>query len=215
MTSPSPVQVYCSLQRMRQLCLFSCWRTCVCVRRVCLRVENKRYFEVKKSSLGLEFIRFWRDSGRNKGKEWEFFFLLLRYATTWALSLSLSTSSFLIGPHPLTQDSLLFWSSIISCNVLNLESPSKSSASLQLCLFLHFLQLQIAIGLKSPGLRIFLMEINSPVPGLDFIAQSVETMLWSEDFSVEHFISSVHRLHISTDVLLISSFLHSFSCLYL
>lgn len=102
--------------------------------------EKKRHFEVKKSSLGLEFIRFWRDSARNKGKEWEFFFLLC-YATTWALFLSLSlslfTSSVLIGPHPLTQDSLLFWSSVISCNVLNLDSPSKSSASLQLCLFLY------------------------------------------------------------------------------
>lgn len=63
----------------------------VCVR-VCF-VKNKRHFEVKKkkkrSRLGLEFIRFWGDSGRNKSKEWGllFFFPLLRYATTWALSL--------------------------------------------------------------------------------------------------------------------------------
>lgn len=159
MTSPHPVQVYHSLQRMRHLCsVVEAQWDCACV------CENKRYFEVKKSSLGLEFIRFWRDSGRNKGKEWEFFFLLC-YATTWALSLS--TSSVLIGPHPLTQDSLLFWSSIISCNVLNLESPSKSSASLQLCLFLyffflHFGAVQIAncCWFYSPGLRIFLMEMN-------------------------------------------------------
>lgn len=53
---------------------FKGWDSSACsvvAERVC---ENKRYFEVKKSSLGLEFIRFWRDSGRNKGKEWEFFF---------------------------------------------------------------------------------------------------------------------------------------------
>lgn len=78
MTSPSSVQVYHSHQRMR-------WRQLrnVCV---CVCVKNKRLFEVKKSSLGLEFIRYWGDSGRNKSKEWELFFLL-RYATTWALSL--------------------------------------------------------------------------------------------------------------------------------
>lgn len=132
-----------------------CWSTTS--RSVCW---EKRYFEVKKSSLGLEFIRFWRDSGRNKGKEWVFFFFFpavlcnhLSSLTLLFLSLSVSlSSSVLIGPHPLTQDSLLFWSSIISCNVLNLESPSKSSASLQLCLFLHFShffvrrRLQIAVG---------------------------------------------------------------------
>lgn len=54
------------------------------------------------------------------------------------------------------------------------------------------------------------MEIKSRVPGLDLIAQSVETMLWSEDLlnkililiSSEHFMS---RLSISTDVLIIAS----------
>lgn len=106
-----------------------------------------------------------------------FFFRAVLCNHLSSLSLSLSTSIALIGPHPLTQDSLLFWSSIISCNVLNLESPSKSSASLQLCLFLYFhisfglYRLQITLGFNHQTLRIFLMEIN-PLP------QSVEAVLW-------------------------------------
>lgn len=129
-------------------------------------VLNKRHFKViKRSSLGLEFIRFWRDSGRNKSKEWVLFSPLccvmqpleLSHSPSFSLSdsishcltlwHSLSTSSVLKGLHPLTQDSLSLSSSIISCNVLNLESPNKSSASLYLCLFLcfsHFCVAEIA-----------------------------------------------------------------------
>lgn len=100
---------------------------------------------------------------------------------------SLSTSSVLKGLHPLTQDSLSFSSSIISCNVLNLESPNKSSASLYLCLFLRFStffvlqRLQIVFALKWPGPTIHLMEMASPVPGSDLTALSIETVLWKKD----------------------------------
>lgn len=99
---------------------------------------------------------------------------------------SLSTSSVLIGPHPLAQDSLSFSSSIISCNVLNLESPSKPSASLHLCLFLcfsHFCVAEIAncSWFEWPGPTIHLMEMASPVPGSDLTALSIETVLWKKD----------------------------------
>lgn len=46
------------------------------------------------------------------------------------------------------------------------------------------------------------MEINSPVPGSDFIDQLVETVLWSEDL-LAYQLWAFHWLYFSTDVLLI------------
>lgn len=119
-SSPHCQPLMTSPHQFRFNVYFKGWDISICRQKACACTENKQYFQVKKSSLGLEFIRFWRDSGRNKDEEWECFFspaVLCNHLS------SLSTSSVLIRPHPLTQDSLLFWSSIISCNVLNLESP--------------------------------------------------------------------------------------------
>lgn len=86
---------------------------------------------------------------------------------------SLSTSSVLIGPHPLTQDSLSFSSGIISCNVLNLESPRKTislSSSLSpspVFTFFHVAEIANCSWFARPGLTNHLMETNSPVPGSD------------------------------------------------
>lgn len=68
-----------------------------------------------------------------------FFFFLkafcLCYVTTWALH----NSSLLIEPHSPYWTQPCLWSSVISCNVLNLESPSQSVTSpLQQCVFSFF-----------------------------------------------------------------------------